>query len=232
MKRLFGRCVPRRGFTLVELLVVVSILGLLIAILVPSLSGARRSAKRVACGANLRSIGHGLRSYLNDSNDFLPVVERLPSIPFDASNPRPSIATVLLPHIRKNAETNKDPDEALKKAGDEVFKCPADVPGVDKERSPENRSKSYFQTENSSYMFNVYLNFLRDSGSFTDGSFNQPVKLSEIVRTERAKNLFGGVAAEEEIWLLRDYFGFHAKPGTPGASNYLYVDGHVADLQR
>lgn len=222
----------RHGFTLVELLVVISIIGLLIAILVPSLSGARRSARRVACGANLRSIGHGLRSYLNESNDFLPVVERLPSIPFDENNPRPSISTVLLPHIRKNAETRQDPTEALELAGDQVFKCPADIPGADKDRSAENRNKTYFDTEKSSYLFNVYLNMLRDSGSFTDGAFSQPVKLSEIVRTQRAKNLFGGVAAEEEIWLMRDYYGFHAKPGTPGASNYLYVDGHVSDLQR
>ena len=68
--------------------------------------------------------------------------------------------------------------------------------------------------------------------SLTDGDFERPVKLSEVVRSERAKHFFGGQAAQEEIWLLRDYVAFHGKPGKPGASSYLYVDGRVGDLQR
>ena len=45
-----------RGFTLVELLVVVGVITLLIALLMPLLSGAREQAGRVACMANLRTL--------------------------------------------------------------------------------------------------------------------------------------------------------------------------------
>lgn len=51
------------GFTLVELLVVISIIALLLSILMPSLGAARNSAKSVVCKARLRSIGQAIYTY-------------------------------------------------------------------------------------------------------------------------------------------------------------------------
>src|SRR5947208_11193475 len=63
----------RRGFTLVELLVVIGIIAVLIGILLPTLGRARESARRTACLSNLRSIGQMLNMYANQNKSFLPL---------------------------------------------------------------------------------------------------------------------------------------------------------------
>jgi prepilin-type N-terminal cleavage/methylation domain-containing protein/prepilin-type processing-associated H-X9-DG protein len=61
-----------RGFTLVELLVVIGIIALLVGILLPVLSGARERANVVKCMANLRSIGQGFAIYLAENKQVFP----------------------------------------------------------------------------------------------------------------------------------------------------------------
>ncbi|HNQ23452.1 MAG TPA: prepilin-type N-terminal cleavage/methylation domain-containing protein [Phycisphaerae bacterium] len=60
------------AFTLVELLVVISIISLLISILLPSLSQAREQAKCTHCLARLKDIGTALAAYENQNQDALP----------------------------------------------------------------------------------------------------------------------------------------------------------------
>jgi prepilin-type N-terminal cleavage/methylation domain-containing protein/prepilin-type processing-associated H-X9-DG protein len=62
----------QRGFTLVELLVVIGIIAVLIGILLPALGRARASANSVACMANLRSIGQAIAIYTVQSKGMLP----------------------------------------------------------------------------------------------------------------------------------------------------------------
>jgi len=63
-----------KGFTLIEVLVVVAIIALLVAILLPSLKRAREQARIVQCAARLRVIGQALVFYLQANDDVLPKV--------------------------------------------------------------------------------------------------------------------------------------------------------------
>lgn len=100
-----------RGFTLIDTLVTLAIVALLISILLPSLSGAREAARRVACASNVRQIGLGITMYADDHSDRLPpsvhapdgntpefsgesnpaemMTMRLPLTPADANKPSP-----------------------------------------------------------------------------------------------------------------------------------------------
>lgn len=62
----------RRGFTLVELLVVISIIALLMAVLMPALGRARAMAYRVVCGSHLSGIGKSMLIYSNDNEEEYP----------------------------------------------------------------------------------------------------------------------------------------------------------------
>ncbi len=61
-----------KGFTLIEVLVVVAIIALLIAVLLPALEAARANARRSVCASNLHQAGLATLAYMSQSRDFVP----------------------------------------------------------------------------------------------------------------------------------------------------------------
>jgi prepilin-type N-terminal cleavage/methylation domain-containing protein len=70
----------KTAFTLIEVLVVVAIIALPIAVMVPSLTKARESARLAVCGSSLRQIGTGIAAHASAQGviRFGPVVQEIP----------------------------------------------------------------------------------------------------------------------------------------------------------
>src|SRR3989338_8610574 len=60
----------KQGFTLIELLIVIAIIGILVALILPNLSGARERARDSRRKIDLNNIQQALRLYYNDNQVF------------------------------------------------------------------------------------------------------------------------------------------------------------------
>ena len=69
---------PKGGFTLVELLVVITIIGVLIALLLPAVQAAREAARRAQCTNNLKQIGLGMHNYAASLGRVFPAWQSRP----------------------------------------------------------------------------------------------------------------------------------------------------------
>lgn len=103
----------RRGFTLVELLVVIAIIAILIALLIVAAQKARQSAQLVSCINNLKQMGIAFHSYHQVKGKF-PTEGVLAS---SSSNSTPSLYKSLLPYIEQGKAADSTPIS--------YFLCPA-----------------------------------------------------------------------------------------------------------
>lgn len=110
-----------KGFTLIELLITISIIGILVGIGIPVGRGMVEKGHQAACVGNLRNMGIGLQSYLQDHQNKLPTLSIGRK---DRTHDIPVLENVLLPYVGNN---------------EEVFNCPAD-----NEEFPQSGSSYYW----------------------------------------------------------------------------------------
>lgn len=211
----------RRGFTLIEVLIVIAIIAVLLSILFPALGEARRAAVRIACASNMRQIGIGLHMYADRNNGRMP--ESTHTAGGDME--RTWIYT-LAPYIG-NVDT--------------IRVCPAD-PNA-KERIEENGT-SYVLNEYFVVPKNPAVATDVDCLKLHQARRPSAAMLLFIISDRK------GTATTEDHTHSRNWFkapwasswsrvcadispgrhGGKVWDGTKGSSNYLFADGHVETI--
>jgi prepilin-type processing-associated H-X9-DG protein/prepilin-type N-terminal cleavage/methylation domain-containing protein len=220
-----------RGFTLVELLVVIGIVAVLVALLMPALGRAREHANRVRCAAHLRSIGQAMAMYVQQDGWY------------------PGCAAVYGSEkyavwpVRLRAFTGGDM---------EVFNCPSQDDRCRWARGAVSLGGATAQHAMFGYQAGEPI--LRETGTYFSYGYNnrgmeigsESMGLGDIVNAPPSFGLEGEVRASrvrvpEDMIAITDSnadgvadFVIHPRvpqyfPGTvhAGGSNVLYCDGHV-----
>ena len=91
------------GFTLIEILVVIAIIGVLIALMLPAIQMARESARKTKCANNLKQIGLALHSFMDTKKELPPgyVTKVLPNL--DDGGPGWAWGAMILPFFEEQA---------------------------------------------------------------------------------------------------------------------------------
>ncbi len=119
------RLSTRSGFTLLEILISLAIVGILISILLPVLGHARDAGYRTVCAGNLRQVGVAFQAYLHDHNRF-PKADFTPDWRYGGVEfvGQDRVATITADRPINHYVSDRLPTEAGELVG--LFRCPGD----------------------------------------------------------------------------------------------------------
>ena len=214
------------GFTIIELLVVVSILALLVAILVPAVNQARALAEVTLCATNLHQIGIAWHVYLHSNNQTFPRWRM--NIHWFYGGQEPSMASEynwvldyrpLNPYV---ALTERDQFRA------EIFRCPADRAILDDQGQPTvTDGYTTYEYFGNCYMMNwmLFIPYDLENEKFL---FGKEFQLNAVEVSHSNLILAGDCqwyyTMNDTVWDAH----FHNREER---MNLLFLDGHVAFTQ-
>jgi prepilin-type processing-associated H-X9-DG protein/prepilin-type N-terminal cleavage/methylation domain-containing protein len=199
-----------RGFTLVEMLIVLGVIALLLSLLMPVMAKARASASQVACASNLRQWGQAAANFMSVNNGNLPRrgqgVQPTNQVtrPQDWFNALPPLIQ-MKPYVDLvSANQIARPD-----SGNSLWVCPAaaDMPG-----------KYYW-----SYGMNMGLSV--ETGSENNG---KPDSIATVGDTSSMVLFADAPGNYCSVFPSKFPGGFNPVPRHNGSVNICFVDGHVA----
>lgn len=169
---------PVAAFTLIELLVVIAIIGALVGLLLPAVQQIRESARRLACGNNLKQLVLATHNYASANGHFPPSMRHVPGTAFASNNGSWGVHGRILPYIEQGVVADKIDLETPWDQGNnsivvastqiETFSCPSEVNFFFRQK---NGSNYVFPT---TYAFNFGTWFIYDpaTGAGGDGTFH------------------------------------------------------------
>jgi prepilin-type N-terminal cleavage/methylation domain-containing protein/prepilin-type processing-associated H-X9-DG protein len=221
----------RKAFTLVELLVVISIIALLLAILMPALVRTRDNAKRIICSKRLSQISLAMSAYAVDCQDKITIAHDPNSEPNPALRAKLRLQLwhiLLLPYVGK--QVSADPSKNLS----DVFFCPQD-----KDPHPIGFGSSNPHAAGmTSFAPNGYYDTLRGiklgpAGGYKFSQIRQASEVMLIAETSYAGRIYDAQCSTTIPLNLpltahhRMTSGFYHN----NSMNVMFVDGHIDHIK-